>query len=112
MEARLIFVSGVRCAEPRFCEGDPRRGTVRAGGRWCMRSQRADELERWPAAALFDQLQRHPEVMKAIEALAKLTAEKTGVNLQAGDKPSMAMMATLARYVASSSRAPLCAPGD
>ncbi|GAA5822223.1 hypothetical protein JCM5353_001536 [Sporobolomyces roseus] len=48
-------------------------------------------------APLFDRVMQHPEVMESIENMAKLTQKKTGVNLQAGDKPSLSMMYTLAR---------------
>ncbi|GAA5856752.1 hypothetical protein JCM8547_008822 [Rhodosporidiobolus lusitaniae] len=48
-------------------------------------------------APLFSRIMDHPEVLEAIENMAKLTAEKTGVDLQNGGKPSMAMMLSLAR---------------
>ncbi|GAA5942183.1 uncharacterized protein JCM15063_002034 [Sporobolomyces koalae] len=48
-------------------------------------------------APLFERVMQHPEVMDSIENMAKLTQQKTGVNLQAGDKPSLSMMYTLAR---------------
>ena len=57
-----------------------------------------DPADRAPAA-LFDRLQAHPEALQAIEALAKLAKEKTGVDLSNGDKPSMAMMLQLAKFV-------------
>mgnify|MGYP001579525084 FL=1 len=44
-------------------------------------------------------MQAHPEALQAIEALAKLAKEKTGVDLSNGDKPSMAMMLQLAKFV-------------
>ncbi|GAA6062966.1 hypothetical protein JCM10212_005725 [Sporobolomyces blumeae] len=46
---------------------------------------------------LFERIQQAPEVIDAVENMAKLVAKKTGVDLQAGDKPSMSMMLQLAR---------------
>ncbi|GAA6021921.1 hypothetical protein JCM11491_004795 [Sporobolomyces phaffii] len=48
-------------------------------------------------APLFERVMQHPEVMESIRNMAELTQKKTGVNLQAGDKPSLSMMYTLAR---------------
>ncbi|GAA5921809.1 hypothetical protein JCM3775_001834 [Rhodotorula graminis] len=48
-------------------------------------------------APLFERVQQSPEVIAAIENMAKVTREKTGVDLAAGDKPSMSMMLKLAR---------------
>ncbi|GAA5996667.1 uncharacterized protein JCM10292_003123 [Rhodotorula paludigena] len=48
-------------------------------------------------APLFERIQQSPEVLAAIEHMAKLTAEKTGVDLAAGHKPSLSMMMSLAR---------------
>ncbi|GAA5915356.1 Dpc13p [Sporobolomyces salmoneus] len=46
---------------------------------------------------LFERIMQHPSVMSSIERMAKLTQSKTGINLQAGDKPSLSMMYTLSR---------------
>ncbi|BGP16322.1 hypothetical protein JCM10213_009175 [Rhodosporidiobolus nylandii] len=48
-------------------------------------------------APLFERIAQSPEVISAIEHMAKITQEKTGVDLQGGDKPSMMMMMKLAR---------------
>ncbi|GAA5898061.1 hypothetical protein JCM6882_003317 [Rhodosporidiobolus microsporus] len=48
-------------------------------------------------APLFERVAQSPEVLDAIERMAKLTQEKTGVDLAGGDKPSMMMMLKLAR---------------
>ncbi|GAA5986155.1 hypothetical protein JCM5350_006520 [Sporobolomyces pararoseus] len=48
-------------------------------------------------APLFERIMQHPEVMESIENMAQLTQRKTGVNLQAGDRPSMKLMFQLAR---------------
>ncbi|BGP55519.1 hypothetical protein JCM8202_000593 [Rhodotorula sphaerocarpa] len=48
-------------------------------------------------APLFQRIQEHPEVLDAIENMARITREKTGVDLSAGQKPSMMMMLQLAR---------------
>ncbi|GAA6034127.1 hypothetical protein JCM8097_000709 [Rhodosporidiobolus ruineniae] len=48
-------------------------------------------------APLFERIAQSPEVLDAIENMARITHEKTGVNLQGGDKPSMMMMLQLAR---------------
>lgn len=77
-------------------------------------------------APLFDRIKEFPEVMDAIErasrlcrswrtgadfrfvvacaGLARLTNEKTGVDLAGGHKPSVSMMIQLARYVQDSSQ--------
>ncbi|BGP48401.1 hypothetical protein JCM10450v2_004274 [Rhodotorula kratochvilovae] len=47
-------------------------------------------------APLFERVQQSPEVLAAIENMARVTREKTGVDLAAGDKPSMSMMLKLA----------------
>ncbi|BGP32132.1 hypothetical protein JCM10296v2_003912 [Rhodotorula toruloides] len=48
-------------------------------------------------APLFERIKEVPEVLDAIEKLARLTHEKTGVDLAGGHKPSMSMMLQLAR---------------
>ncbi|GAA5820178.1 hypothetical protein JCM11251_005515 [Rhodosporidiobolus azoricus] len=48
-------------------------------------------------APLFERVSQSPEVLDAIERMAKLTQEKTGVDLAGGDKPSMMMMLKLAQ---------------
>ncbi|POY72262.1 hypothetical protein BMF94_4705 [Rhodotorula taiwanensis] len=48
-------------------------------------------------APLFQRIQQHPEVLDAIENMARVTRDKTGVDLAAGQKPSMMMMLQLAR---------------
>lgn len=45
---------------------------------------------------LFDKLQAHPQAVEAINNLAHLMKEKTGVNLSSGDKPSLSLMYKLA----------------
>ncbi|BGP24703.1 hypothetical protein Rt10032_c02g1191 [Rhodotorula toruloides] len=48
-------------------------------------------------APLFERIKEFPEILEAIEKLARLTHEKTGVDLAGGHKPSMSMMLHLAR---------------
>ncbi|GAA5892089.1 hypothetical protein JCM5296_004055 [Sporobolomyces johnsonii] len=48
-------------------------------------------------APLFDRIQQFPEVLEAIEHMANITREKTGVDLRGGEKPTMSMMFSLAR---------------
>ena len=54
-------------------------------------------------APLFQRIQQHPEVLDAIENMARVTRDKTGVDLAAGQKPSMMMMLQLARCVCCAS---------
>ena len=56
-------------------------------------------------APLFQRIQQHPEVLDAIENMARVTRDKTGVDLAAGQKPSMMMMLQLARCVCCASDA-------
>ncbi|GAA5975913.1 hypothetical protein JCM11641_002836 [Rhodosporidiobolus odoratus] len=48
-------------------------------------------------APLFERIAKSPEILEAIEHMAKVTHEKTGVDLQGGEKPTMMMMLKLAR---------------
>ncbi|GAA6013760.1 hypothetical protein JCM10207_008182 [Rhodosporidiobolus poonsookiae] len=48
-------------------------------------------------APLFERIAQSPEVLDAIENMARITHEKTGVDLQGGQKPTLQMMMQLAR---------------
>lgn len=67
-----------------------------------LRRRRRAELADLPRHAeqyrlhRFDRLQQHPQVLDAIEELAKTVKAKTNVDLQAGEKPTMTMMMKLA----------------
>ncbi|TNY24638.1 hypothetical protein DMC30DRAFT_410165 [Rhodotorula diobovata] len=58
-------------------------------------AQHAQDL--FETAPLFERVQQSPEVLAAIQNMARVTRDKTGVDLAAGDKPSMSMMLKLAR---------------
>ena len=49
-----------------------------------------------PSVPLYDRLHASPFALAAMEDLAKLIKSKSGVDLQAGDAPSLALMGQLA----------------